>query len=51
MRSLQATASDMPSLEQFPKSHQVTFNYYAGVISFLEEDYAKVSVCKLGCYN
>ena len=32
----------MPHLEEFPKSHQVTFNYYAGVISFLDEDYEQV---------
>jgi hypothetical protein len=42
----------MPPLENFPKSHQVTFNYYAGVISFLEEDYVKASastlICELG---
>jgi hypothetical protein len=32
----------MPKLEAFPKSHQVTFKYYMGVILFLEEDYVKV---------
>lgn len=42
LRSLAASAADMPPLEAFPKSHQVTFNYYAGVIHFLEEDYTKV---------
>jgi hypothetical protein len=42
LRSLAASAADMPRLEAFPKSHQVTFNYYAGVIHFLEEDYKKV---------
>lgn len=31
----------MPVLGQFPRSHIVTFKYYVGVISFLEEDYAK----------
>jgi COP9 signalosome complex subunit 12 len=40
IRSLSVT--DMPQLEEFPKSHQVTFNYYAGVISFLDEDYEQV---------
>ena len=30
----------MPPLSAFPKSHQVTFKYYCGVIHFLEEDYA-----------
>lgn len=42
MRSLQASKADMPPLDAFPKSHQVTFKYYAGVISFLEEDYFQV---------
>ncbi|KIW08807.1 uncharacterized protein PV09_00741 [Verruconis gallopava] len=41
LRSLAASAMDMPPLEAFPKSHQVTFNYYAGVIHFLEEDYKR----------
>lgn len=31
----------MPPLSVYPTSHQVTFKYYMGVISFLEEDYAK----------
>lgn len=31
----------MPPLSSYPKSHQVTFKYYMGVISFLEEDYAR----------
>jgi len=31
----------MPPLSSFPKAHQVTFKYYMGVISFLEEDYAR----------
>lgn len=44
IRSLRATTTDMPPLNQFPKAHQVTFNYYAGVISFVDEDYEKVPV-------
>lgn len=31
----------MPPLEAFPKAHQVTYNYYLGVINFLEEDYVR----------
>lgn len=31
----------MPPLATFPKAHQVTFKYYMGVISFLEEDYTR----------
>jgi hypothetical protein len=42
LKSLAATSLDMPPLEAFPKSHQVTFHYYAGVIHFLEEDYKTV---------
>ncbi|KAI9719389.1 MAG: COP9 signalosome (CSN) subunit [Candelaria pacifica] len=41
LRALQATRTDMPPLESFPKSHIVTFKYYVGVILFLEEDYVK----------
>ncbi|KAI9689879.1 MAG: COP9 signalosome (CSN) subunit [Bathelium mastoideum] len=41
LRSLSATASDLPDLSLYPKSHQVTFNYYVGVLSFLEEDYPR----------
>lgn len=44
LRSLEATKQDMPSLSLFPKAHQVTFNYYSGVIAFLDEDYKKVGV-------
>lgn len=31
-------------MEAFPKSHVVTFRYYVGVIHFLDEEYAKVSL-------
>ncbi|KAI0314461.1 hypothetical protein OF83DRAFT_1063803 [Amylostereum chailletii] len=33
--------SDVPALDQFPKSHQVTYRYYLGRISFLNEDFTK----------
>ncbi|GME37359.1 Cop9 signalosome complex subunit 12 [Neofusicoccum parvum] len=39
LRSLHAARGDMPPLSAFPKSHQVTFKYYSGVLSFLDEDY------------
>lgn len=42
LRALQAGRFDMPPLHAFPKSHQVTFKYYVGVILFLEENYADV---------
>lgn len=32
----------MPTLDAFPKAHQVTFKYYVGVIYFLEEAYEEV---------
>ena len=53
LRALNASQSDMPPLESFPKSHTVTFLYYVGIIHFLEEDYAKVGLysvldCVLG---
>ncbi|RKF77569.1 Protein CSN12-like protein [Golovinomyces cichoracearum] len=38
-RALQAYRGDMPTLDAFPMAHQITFKYYAGVISFLEEAY------------
>ncbi|KZF22058.1 COP9 signalosome complex subunit 12 [Xylona heveae TC161] len=41
LRALQANRTDMPVLESFPASHIVTFKYYVGVISFLEEDYVQ----------
>lgn len=31
----------MPALSSFPKGHVITFKYYIGVISFLEEDYER----------
>ncbi|KAI5359633.1 putative proteasome component (PCI) domain, winged helix-like DNA-binding domain superfamily [Septoria linicola] len=39
LRSLKSQG-DMPPLSQFPKSHQVAFMYYCGVIHFVDEDYA-----------
>ncbi|KAI0999330.1 hypothetical protein K3495_g8864 [Podosphaera aphanis] len=39
LRALQAYRGDMPTLDAFPMAHQVTFKYYVGVISFLEEAY------------
>jgi len=32
----------MPPLAKFPKSQQVTYKYYEGVLRFLEEDYVQV---------
>ncbi|KAN0067564.1 hypothetical protein V8E54_014433 [Elaphomyces granulatus] len=41
LRAIDASSGDLPSLEGFPKSHIVTFKYYVGVISFLEENYTE----------
>ncbi|CCU81506.1 unnamed protein product [Blumeria hordei] len=41
LRALQAYRGDMPTLDAFPMAHQVTFKYYVGVISFLEEAYGE----------
>ena len=42
LKAIQAYKGDMPSLDAFPKAHQVTFKYYVGVIQFLEENYVEV---------
>lgn len=39
LRALHASSADIPQPSQFPKSHIVTFNYYVGLIHFLEENY------------
>lgn len=36
----------MPQLDQFPKSQQVTFKYYEGVLFFLEENYMEVRLSR-----
>ncbi|OQD72977.1 hypothetical protein PENDEC_c017G00355 [Penicillium decumbens] len=41
LRAINAQSDDLPPLEAFPKSHIVTFEYYVGVIHFLEENYAE----------
>ncbi|KAL8643497.1 MAG: hypothetical protein Q9226_008333, partial [Calogaya cf. arnoldii] len=41
LRAIQASATDMPPMSHFPKSHIVTFRYYVGVIHFLDEEYHK----------
>lgn len=33
---------DLPPLDAFPKSQRVTFKFYEGVLSFLEEKYIDV---------
>ncbi|KAH8197558.1 hypothetical protein TruAng_008294 [Truncatella angustata] len=41
LKSLSAGRGDMPELDSFPKSQQVTFKYYEGVLAFLEENYVE----------
>ncbi|PYI05030.1 COP9 signalosome complex subunit [Aspergillus sclerotiicarbonarius CBS 121057] len=41
LRALRASSADLPDADAFPKSHIVTFEYYIGVIHFLEENYAE----------
>lgn len=43
LKALSAGRGDMPTIDKFPKSQQVTFKYYEGVLSFLEENYMEVS--------
>ncbi|TDL29378.1 hypothetical protein BD410DRAFT_779778 [Rickenella mellea] len=40
LRALDANP-DIPPLSSYPRSHQVTFRYYLGTLSFLNEDYEK----------
>ncbi|KAI0396517.1 PCI domain-containing protein [Xylariaceae sp. FL0594] len=40
LRAISA-ASDIPPIDKFPKSQQVTFKYYEGVLAFLEENYVQ----------
>lgn len=42
LKNLRANERDMPQLSHFPKSQQVTFKYYEGVLFFLEEKYVEV---------
>lgn len=44
LKSLSAGRGDMPPLSKFPKSQQVTYKYYEGVLRFLEEDYVQVGI-------
>ncbi|KAF1955425.1 hypothetical protein CC80DRAFT_526385 [Byssothecium circinans] len=43
--------SDLPYFDLYPITHRVTYLYYVGVISFLQEDYAKAEVCLTHAWN
>jgi COP9 signalosome complex subunit 12 len=40
--------AELPPLEEFPRSHVVTWKYYCGVFAFGKEDYETVSLL---CYG
>ncbi|CCM01740.1 uncharacterized protein FIBRA_03806 [Fibroporia radiculosa] len=46
---------DIPPLMQYPRSHQVTYRYYLGMLSFLNEDFAKseqeLTLAFYNCYT
>ena len=46
LRAIRAS-TDLPELSQFPKSHQVTFHYYQGLLYFLEAQYKQVTTKNL----
>ncbi|KAJ7245685.1 hypothetical protein C8J57DRAFT_1361426 [Mycena rebaudengoi] len=34
-------SADIPPLEEYPRAHQVTYRYYVGMLSFLNEEFVK----------
>ncbi|KAJ7248413.1 hypothetical protein C8J57DRAFT_1672973 [Mycena rebaudengoi] len=50
---------DIPPLEEYPRAHQVTYRYYVGILSFLNEEFIKAEQeltlafynCCLGAHN
>ncbi|KAN0132594.1 hypothetical protein V8E53_009610 [Lactarius tabidus] len=58
LRALEVN-QDIPPLQEYPRAHQVTYRYYLGMLSFLNEDYAKSEQeltfafynCHLGAHN
>ncbi|EPS98745.1 hypothetical protein FOMPIDRAFT_46713 [Fomitopsis schrenkii] len=46
---------DIPSLSAYPRSHQVTYGYYIGMLSFLNEDFTKaeqeLTLAFYNCYT
>ncbi|KAI9374842.1 hypothetical protein BJX61DRAFT_496635 [Aspergillus egyptiacus] len=41
LRALDAQSIDLPAMEDYPRSHIVTFKYFVGLIYFLDENYAE----------
>ncbi|KAL1743112.1 hypothetical protein HDZ31DRAFT_83654 [Schizophyllum fasciatum] len=54
LRALEVN-QDIPSLEVYPRAHRVTFRYYLGMLSFLNEEYAKaeeqLTLAFYNCYT
>ncbi|KII94637.1 hypothetical protein PLICRDRAFT_33446 [Plicaturopsis crispa FD-325 SS-3] len=54
LRALDAN-SDIPPLSAYPRSHQVTYRYYLGMLSFLNEENAKseqeLTLAFYNCYT
>ncbi|RPD66879.1 COP9 signalosome complex subunit 12 [Lentinus tigrinus ALCF2SS1-7] len=54
LRAIEANP-DIPPLSQYPRSHQVTYRYYIGMLSFLNEDFAKaeqeLTLAFYNCYT
>ncbi|KAF2246556.1 hypothetical protein BU26DRAFT_521008 [Trematosphaeria pertusa] len=50
VRSIEAQ-NDLPAFHLYPASHRVTYKYYLGVISFLQEDYTKAESCLTEALN
>ncbi|KAK9370349.1 hypothetical protein V1509DRAFT_617503 [Lipomyces kononenkoae] len=36
-----SAAGDIPSVDNYPRAHMVTFKYYVGVLAFMDEEYDK----------
>jgi COP9 signalosome complex subunit 12 len=43
LKVISAMVKELPALNKFPKSHQVTYLYYWGVILFIDGDYTEAS--------
>ncbi|KZT71567.1 hypothetical protein DAEQUDRAFT_809881 [Daedalea quercina L-15889] len=54
LRAIEANP-DIPPLAAYPRSHQVTYRYYLGMLSFLNEDFAKaeqeLTLAFYNCYT
>ncbi|KAI0331304.1 hypothetical protein GY45DRAFT_1249206 [Cubamyces sp. BRFM 1775] len=54
LRAIEANP-DIPPLSAYPRSHQVTYRYYIGMLGFLNEDFAKaeqeLTLAFYNCYT